>query len=164
MLETSRLLIKPFTLAMMRAAVKGPATFRQVAEVNVEAGYPAADYLAMFPFKIEHMTANPEALAFECFVILKETNTIMADIGFKGGPDAAGRMDIGYSVMPRYRGCGLATEMVKAMTAWGKRQPGVKTLTAHCDKANQASYRVLRNAGFHMVKETEDGFYFEINA
>ena len=161
MIETERLMIKPFTVPMMKAALQGTDALQKVINVHVEAGYPAEDYLAMFPVKLKYFSANPAALTFECFVILKATNTIIADIGFKGGPDATGSMDMGYSVMPAYRGQGIATEMVRAMTMWGKKQPGVKKLTADCDKTNHASRAVLLNAGYHCTSEDATRFYFE---
>jgi len=53
------------------------------------------------------------------------------------------------------RGCGYATEAVRALVAWALGQDGVARVTARCDPENTASVRVLEKTGF--VRTGVDG-------
>ena len=49
------------------------------------------------------------------------TRRVVGSIGFHGPPDEQGRLEIGYSVDPRYRRQGFAREAVRAMFDWAHR-------------------------------------------
>jgi len=75
------------------------------------------------------------------------SNVMVGDAGFKGRPDALGRVEIGYGVAPDQRGKGYATEATNALVAWAGEQ-GVRIVTAECLEDNVASVRVLEKTGF----------------
>lgn len=83
-------------------------------------------------------------------------------MGFKGGPDEKGEMDLGYSVLPSFRGNGYATEMAIASVKWGLKQPNVKRITAICSNDNFASIWVLEKSGFKQVGIGENKIYWAI--
>lgn len=66
---------------------------------------------------------------------------------FKGPPNAAGQVEIGYGVEPSEQGRGYATEAVKRLVRWAFQQPGVETVVAETAADNVASQRVLEKAG-----------------
>jgi len=76
---------------------------------------------------------------------------LCGSIGFKGPPDKRGMVEIGYSVLPEFRGQGLATEMVAAIVQWAKHQPRVRRIEAETNTDNKASIRVLEKNNFVYV-------------
>jgi RimJ/RimL family protein N-acetyltransferase len=57
-------------------------------------------------------------------------------------------VEIGYSLLPDFRHAGLATEMVKGLIEWARRNPRVETIEAETTPDNLPSIRVLERAGF----------------
>ena len=85
-------------------------------------------------------------------MILRETGEVIGDIGFHGPPDDSGTVEIGYSVVERYRGRGLVGESAAAICSLAWSRPEVTRIIARTDDSNAASAGVLRHAGFR-----EDG-------
>ena len=73
--------------------------------------------------------------------------TVIGDAGFKGKPGSQGMVEIGYSVLPAYRGQGFATEAARALVDWALAQPEVKRIIAECSPDNVASIRILEKLG-----------------
>lgn len=153
-IETNRLRMITFTADMMKASLHGD--LKKAAGYKVTPGYPMDAYKELFPYKIERFRQYPEENEYEGAIIHKGEQKIIGDMGFKGGPDEEGNMDLGYSMMEAYQGKGYTTEMAQAAVAWGLQQPGVKKITASCSENNIASIRVLEKVGFTRNR-TEDG-------
>ncbi len=68
--------------------------------------------------------------------------------GFKGPPDAAGEVEIGYGIDAGYCGRGYATESVGALVNWALAATDCLAVTARTLAVNEASAAVLRNVGF----------------
>ncbi len=80
--------------------------------------------------------------------------------GFKGRPDAAGRVEIGYSLAPAYRGQGLATEAAEGLITFAFSHPEVRRVDAHTLPLRSASCRVLEKTGLRktgVVVDPDDG-------
>jgi RimJ/RimL family protein N-acetyltransferase len=58
-----------------------------------------------------------------------------------------GRAEIGYTVLPAYRGQGLATEAAAGLVEWAWEQ-GERTVFASVAPTNPASLAVVRKLGF----------------
>lgn len=73
---------------------------------------------------------------------------VIGDCGTTGpvGPD--GTVEIGYGLAGQYRGRGYGGEMVRALSRWLLRQPGVRDVVATVDAGNTPSRRALHRAGF----------------
>lgn len=84
----------------------------------------------------------------------------MGDMGFKGGPNEDGTIDISYSIVPRYQGKGDATEMGKQWLMWGLSHSNVKKVVATFNPDNFASIRVLEKIGFRITNKTNDKIYW----
>ena len=82
----------------------------------------------------------------------------VGDIGFHGPPDPAGRLTIGYQVVPAARRRGIATAGCGQLVAlaW---TAGAKSLQAHVEPGNRASRAVLGRNGFR----SEDRRTFRID-
>ena len=82
----------------------------------------------------------------------------VGDIGFHGPPDPAGRLTIGYQVVPAAQRRGIATAGCGQLVAlaW---TAGARGLQAHVGPGNRASCEVLVRNGFH----SEDRRTFRID-
>lgn len=93
----------------------------------------------------------------ECFgvwaMIERASRTVVGDIGFHGPPGDAGTIEVGYSVVPRRRRLGYATEAAGALVAWARSQPGINDIVAGCDPNNEPSIRILERVGFRRTGE-----------
>ena len=77
------------------------------------------------------------------FVIEKETNQIIGDIGFKGKPNLENSVEVGYGILPSSQNKGYATEAVKELLNWAFSKPNVTKIIAECLEDNHSSIRVL---------------------
>lgn len=90
---------------------------------------------------------------YAAWLIELPDGTRVGDLRFKGLSDD-GTVEIGYGLLPAYRGNGYASEVVAAMAAWAAKQPGVFRVEAETEPDNFASQKVLAHAGF-----MPNGFY-----
>ena len=88
-------------------------------------------------------------------MIERGSTTVVGDVGFMGPPGEDGDVETGYCVIPDRRGRGYAGEAVQALVAWVLTQPGVGSVSAHCDVLNVPSIRTLERAGFRRSGESE---------
>jgi ribosomal-protein-alanine N-acetyltransferase len=72
------------------------------------------------------------------------------------GPPINSIAEIGYSVMEKWQGQGLASEVV-ALLAEHAAAKGVHTLRARTFETNKASIKVLLKNGFNTTGETDEG-------
>ncbi len=78
-----------------------------------------------------------------------ETTVVGTGGFFRGFPDDVG--EIGYVLLPAFRGQGYATEAVVVMARFGFEVLGLRQVQAFTDPANAASGAVLHRAGFREV-------------
>ena len=71
--------------------------------------------------------------------------------GYKGKPDAAGSVEVGYSVLPEYRRQGLATEAVAGLVANAFNDARVSRIIAETLPGLDASIGVLRKNHFRDI-------------
>jgi len=88
-------------------------------------------------------------------MIERDSRSVVGDIGFKGPPDDAGRIEMGYSVIPDRRRRGYAKEAARALIDWALSQPKVRVLVAGCQPDNVPSIRTLERVGFHRSGEAD---------
>jgi RimJ/RimL family protein N-acetyltransferase len=81
----------------------------------------------------------------------RATGLIVGGAGFKGEPDDAGVVEIGYSLAPCARRRGLATEAVAALVDHA-RSRGVRRVRAEIDPDNAVSRAVVERAGFILTE------------
>lgn len=139
---TERLVLEPCTLGRYEAARRE--------------GYPLGNHVKTY---ISSLRRYPRLLGWGVWLVrLKETGQIVGDAGFKGNPDIAGAVDIGYGFLPEHRGKGYATETARALVAWAFEH-GAGRVTAETLRDNAASIRVLRKAGFQLYREDEHYYW-----
>ena len=80
-------------------------------------------------------------------LVEKSTGLCVGGIGFKGRPDAAGSVEIGYGICTSRQGQGLMSEAVRRLCELAKVE-GARSINAETDAVNIASQRVLEKSGF----------------
>ncbi len=96
-------------------------------------------------------------------IVYKERNQMVADVCFKGMPNAAGEIEIGYGTYDEFQGKGFMTEALGAMIEWAFSQPGVKTMLAETDQTNEASHRTLLKNNFKQDKEVDKMIWWKLD-
>ncbi|MFJ7272065.1 GNAT family N-acetyltransferase [Streptomyces sp. NPDC099050] len=69
-------------------------------------------------------------------------------MGFHAAPDAEGRAELRYDIVPPARGNGYAAEAAKALSGWAFAQPGRTLPASGADHPDDPAHGVLRRAGF----------------
>lgn len=95
-------------------------------------------------------------------IITKAGNQMVGDLCFKGDPNGAGEIEIGYGTYPTFQRKGYMSEAVGGIVQWAFRQPRVKAVVAETDKSNTASIRILQRNGFSIYKETDLFLYWRV--
>jgi ribosomal-protein-alanine N-acetyltransferase len=114
--------------------------------------------------KMESMPANALPWITYWLIQIKEDGFGAGMIGFKGAPDPAGLVEIGYGIDPAYQNKGYTTEAVLALAGWAFKDSRCKRIVAPDTlRSNPASNRVLQKCGFSIYHETEDAISWALN-
>jgi len=81
---------------------------------------------------------------------------LIGNCGFKGGPDARGSVEIGYSLLPEWQGHGYGTELTDALIEWAFSHDQVARIAAETYPELGASIRVLEKQGFQPTGRGSD--------
>lgn len=77
-------------------------------------------------------------------------------LNFHAGPDEAGQVEIGYTLLPGARLKGYAIEAVRAMFDWATRVHGVRRFRASVAPDNERSINLISKLGFVHTGEQWD--------
>ncbi|MEU4445310.1 GNAT family protein [Actinosynnema sp. NPDC050801] len=83
-------------------------------------------------------------------------DVVVGHAGFHGPPDAAGMVEIGYSVDPAFRRRGYARAALVELLRRAAADPGVRTVRATIGPDNAASLATIAGFGFVEVGEQWD--------
>lgn len=96
-----------------------------------------------------HAGASVDAECFGVWVMIERCSaSVVGEIGFRGPPDDAGTIEVGYSVIPSRRRRGYATEAASALVRWAASQPSVDVIVAGCDPNSLPSISILERVAF----------------
>ena len=78
---------------------------------------------------------------------------LIGHAGFHGppginGPGAADAVEVGYTVLPEFRGNGYATEAARALLEWARAEHGILRFIASVAPDNVPSLALVRRLGF----------------
>ncbi|CAI8732344.1 MULTISPECIES: GNAT family N-acetyltransferase [Bacillus] len=96
------------------------------------------------------------------FVVNKQNNRIIGDIGFKGKPSLENTVEIGYGLVPSAQKNGYATEAVKAVIEWAFTSNQVNKVIAECLEDNIPSIRVLERLKMNRVEQKGNMLKWEL--
>jgi RimJ/RimL family protein N-acetyltransferase len=152
-LETERLRLLPNHVLHSEALRLSGAAFTERFGLAVAAGL--TDFL--------QPASRDTAVAMEWdsfLIVLRADPTLIGFCACRKFPDAAGAVEIAYSIAPDFQGRGLATEAARAMTESSLGRTDLTTVCAHTMPEKNASTCVLAKCGFQMAGEIihpEDG-------
>ena len=145
-LTTDRLELRPLPARAAAALLADREAASRTLGTQLSEDWPAPDLLGILPRQ------SAAAADQECFgiwvMIERSSETVVGDAGFHGPPNAAGMVEIGYSVIPSRRRRGYATEAARALVEWAYLQPNVHVIVAGCDPDNVPSICTLERIGF----------------
>lgn len=129
------------------------ARFFEVLGVEAEPSWPPELVgIETMEWTRDQLAAHPDHAGWYSWVYISPImNRLLGIGGFKGAPNAAGEVEIDYSMLVSYRERGLATEAVNALIGWAYGHDAVKRVIANTRSDGHASHRVLEKAGFTQV-------------
>ncbi|MFN6163445.1 MAG: GNAT family N-acetyltransferase [Planctomycetota bacterium] len=156
---TERLRIIPVSRALAVAELQDRIAFASLLDAEVPADWPPDSLADALLFFLGLMAEHPDWLGWLGWYAIacdKPTPTLIGSIGFKGPPRGDGEVEIGYSVLPKYRRFGYATEMARGLVHWARSVGGVQTVIAQTTDDNLGSHRLLLKLGFVPSGQGED--------
>jgi [ribosomal protein S5]-alanine N-acetyltransferase len=159
-LQTDRLKLIAATAEHVRTELEDPDRLTHLLDANVSPAWPPGEYdRPAMEFFLSCFEAGGEAVEgwygwyAVCangpnFLRSNSSRSLVGVGGYFGPPDAAGTVEVGYSVLPEWQGYGYASEMVQALVAHAFTFLAVKQVRAHTHNNNPASIKVLLNSGF----------------
>ncbi len=151
-LETKRLKLLPFSLELKKATITEKARLAEILGVHVPDSWPGTDMTEALPLFVEAMEKDSAGSVWDGIIIHKADQVAIGSIGFKGGPDETGMVEIGYAIIPEYQGQGYVTEMAHRLITWAFQIQGIKVITAECLDDNIGSIRVLEKVGMRRLE------------
>jgi len=120
--------------------------------------YPFVDELG----PLRALAASPDQDPFFTMYLIRRVSDRLAvgGFGFFGPPDAAGRVEFGYGLVPSARGDGLASDAVTVALRHAA-VAGATLAAADTDTSNIPSRCVLAGAGFVEVERRGSLVFFE---
>ena len=161
-LETQHLLFLPFSLELKKMTLHNKSQLVEHIGARVPDDWPGPDFAEALPFFIEQMEKDSSGDVWDGIILSKGDQVVIGDMGFMGGPDEAGAVEIGYSIVPAYRNRGYATEMAHALVTWAFQQPDILAVVAECLQDNIGSIKVLEKLGMRRVGLHDDLLMWEI--
>jgi [ribosomal protein S5]-alanine N-acetyltransferase len=81
-------------------------------------------------------------------IVHKTENALVGDMCFKGEPNAAGEVEVGYGTYDQFQNRGYMTEALGGLIGWAAQQPNIRWILAETDHTNAASQRILTKLQF----------------
>jgi ribosomal-protein-alanine N-acetyltransferase len=161
-LETHQLTLISLTVQQMRWQRDNFARLEQALGLTASGQRLEDELRPIVSRAIGHMRRRPHHAHWRCqwVAVLKEERRIIGNLAFKGAPDQADEVEIGYGFDPFYHNRGLATEAVEVMVSWALRQESVTGVIAETANTNVASMRVLQKVGFVITSATDRYLYW----
>ena len=163
-LSTERLLLIPLPAELLRLGLEDPDGLAahldlEVMPQEVDEGLRQA-HLEMLRLVEEH----PEEHEWytEWRIVARRERCAVGGFCFKGPPDAAGAVEVGYGLYPPFQGRGYMTEALRAAIRWAFRHPQAEYVTAEVEVDNLASIAVLRRLGMTCYRETDAFQYWRV--
>ncbi|MBQ4553318.1 MAG: GNAT family N-acetyltransferase [Clostridia bacterium] len=156
LLETKRLLLRPFTQAdykMVYAIAADPDTTKYLyywARMGMTAEEDTQRFL---DYAVGGWAKNP-VINREYVLIRKEDGAAIGDGSIQITDEK--EAEIGWILLPEYRGKGYVTEMARELLRFGFEEMQREHIIASCDSRNAASYRVMERLRMHHA-ETKIG-------
>jgi hypothetical protein len=122
MIETENLQLIPCGPTHLATVLKDKKGLEPLLGVSVPEAWPV--FPEAIPRIYEKLRSDPSAVGWWSYLFVHtEDRTLAGDGGFKGPPDEFNEVEIGYALVPEYRGRGLATEAARGLVGGPSRTP-----------------------------------------
>ena len=154
-IRTPRLILIPATAESLSAELISPRALGELLGCDVPASWPPELYDAdAVRWTLTWLAEHPDQLEWSLYYVAEvppapnDHARLVGVCGYKGGPDPAGEVEIGYGIVPERRRRGFASEAVRGMLARAFADPRVTSVIAHTLSELAASIGVLQTTGF----------------
>ena len=160
MIETINLKFIPCELQHFEAILKDQKLLGRMLGVTVFDDwfdFPGVAGIEAIRFSYQYLKANPDALGWWTYFFIHVKDNVLVGLGgYKGQADESGLVEIGYAIVPAYRGRGLATEAAQWLVDYAFSHQHIQMVDAHTLAERNASTRVLEKAGMKQVGTAHD--------
>ncbi|HKH12784.1 MAG TPA: GNAT family N-acetyltransferase [Rubrobacter sp.] len=154
MIETENLKLIPCGPSHLAKAIKDKKGLEPLLGVSVPDGWPV--FPGAMPRIYEKLRSDPSAAGWWSYLFVHAGDGVLAgDGGFKGPPDESNEVEIGYALVPGYRGRGLATEAARGLVGRAFSHPEVAAVRAETLRDGHGSIRVLEKLGMRFAGATD---------
>ena len=129
-----------------------PAVLQAQLSVPLPRGWPDVGVKSFLRLRLEQMTRDPEAQAWLVRALVRRRDgKMVGHAGFHGPPGTGGlgpgKVELGYTVFPTFRGQGYATEAAVALMEWAETL-GIRRFVASVSPGNAPSLAIVCKLGF----------------
>ena len=156
-LHTERLALVTLTPELARTALEDREKLGRVLGAGLPLAWPGVDFARMLPRIADSPTAT-----FTRLIIHQEDRMVIGETGFHGPPDRTRTVEVGYSIVPKYRNRGFAYEATRALIENALASPGINRVIAECLHDNTPSLRVIKKLGMRRLGSAGDTLHFEL--
>jgi ribosomal-protein-alanine N-acetyltransferase len=139
-----------------------PEQIEAALRIRVPRDWPLNELRDVLPDYARALEEDATLEGWGPWLMVDAADTLVGDIGFTGRSDEDGEVEIGFNVLPAYRGNRYASEAVSALSRWALEQRGVECVEAACARMDGMSKRVFERAGFTPVAESTVEIRFEL--
>lgn len=154
MIETRRLRLKPVERRHREAFQQGKGSLGKLLGVAMPDAWPHFPEAMMLGPETAPAAESPAWEGY--FYIHPADGMLIGDGGFKGPPNAAGEVEIGYQIATEYWNQGYATEAARALVDFAFAHQQVMSVLAHTLAEKNASNTVLQRVGMVFDGEVDD--------
>lgn len=149
-IESPRLYYVPATAALIQADLDGPAPLAAAMGAAVPPEWPPELFTRLAMLAMQGQLADRAEHGWSTWYLVGKgaEEGLVGVCGFKGRPDAAGSVEISYSILPSCRNRGYASEAVERLVSWAFGHAPVTEVTAETLPHLRQSIRVLEKNGF----------------
>jgi RimJ/RimL family protein N-acetyltransferase len=163
-LQTTHLDLVAASLLHVDAELAGPKQLGKLLGVVVPKDWPPTGVEPAFVEQVRQRLVRDGQAGigwYGWYAVCRHTalqpSTLVGVGGFFGPPDDTGTVELGFAVLPTFRGRGHATEMVRTLAAHALSQPGVERIVADSLAKDRPTQAVLLRNGFRIGPSPEPG-------
>jgi ribosomal-protein-alanine N-acetyltransferase len=160
MIETPRLRLIACELRHFEAILTDQGRLGQMLGVTVPGDafdFPGVMTIEAMRFMHEGLKADPGVKGWWTYLFVHAADGVLIGPGgYKGRADEEGAVEIGYAIVGKYRGQGLATEAARGLIDHAFSHEHVRRVDAHTLAEPNASVRVLEKAGMRFAGAVPD--------
>jgi len=155
-IETENLLLATSDVQILQTAIQGDGPLSELLRVHVAENWNPFGITAL-EYALRKLIDEPEAKHWWTWLtFIPKDNILVGSGGYKGVPDLAGMVEIGYAVAPNYQHQGIGKEMAAGLVKHAFSHPEVHFVQAHTLNEENPSTRILTALGFQNMGTVEN--------